>query len=315
MVEPIVTLTLNPALDVSAEADGVTAAHKTRTTGERIDPGGGGINVARVIHELGGETVAVILGGGVTGAYLEELIAAQGVPFRMLSIAGRTRLCTAIHDRADGLEYRFVPEGPLVTEAECDTAIAAARSLPWHWLVASGSLPRGVPTNFYRHAAALATDRGGHLVLDTSGAALKDALGTGITLIKPSRRELESITGHELPSRADQARAAYRLVRDGAARMVALTLGGEGALLATDDGVQIMPALDVRVRSTVGAGDSFLAGLVMALAAGETPAQALARGIAAGAAATAAEGTAHVTREAVQALLTQTVGRVRKFPI
>ena len=296
----IVTLTLNPALDLVSQAEAVRPVRKIRTTGDHIDPGGGGINVARVIHALGGETLAVIMTGGVTGRYVEDLLTATHVPWRAVPIDGRTRICLTVLDRASGLEYRFVPEGPLVSSAEWDATLAAIEQIEGGWLVASGSLPRGAPSDAYAMIARLAVRRGLRFVLDTSGPAFGAALGHGIELVKPSLGELEAHAGRPLPEPAQQEAETLKLVRSGAARMVALTLGAGGALLAHPDGVVRMPALPEPVHSTVGAGDAFLAAMTLSLARGAAPKEALAWGIAAGAAAVAQIGTAQVERTEVE---------------
>lgn len=299
----IATLTLNPALDLASTAETVRPTHKIRTTGEHVDPGGGGINVARVAHELGADVCALLLAGGPTGAMIGELLAEQGVPHRILPIHGRTRISLTVIERTSGLEYRFVPEGPEVTEAEWQAALAALETLEAEWVVASGSLPRGVPVDFYARAAGVAARRNRRFVLDTSGAPLKAALGAGITLLKPSLGELEALLGRKLIGREAQVAEARALVRDGAARMVALTLGWEGAILATAEGVLHLPppATAPEAHSAVGAGDSFVAAMTLALARGDSPADALAWGVAAGSAAVAAIGTARLSRAAVEA--------------
>jgi 6-phosphofructokinase 2 len=303
MAQRIVTLTLNPAVDMASTAPAVRPTHKIRTFDEHVDPGGGGVNVARVIHALGGETLALVLVGGVTGHFLEELLADAGVPCQHLPIAGRTRVSTTVHDQATGLEYRFVPQGPVVTEAEWRAMLAALEQAEASWVVASGSLPQGVPDDFYAQAARIAARRGQSFVLDCSGAPLAAALGQGIALLKPSLSELEQLLGGVLTDPRAQEDAAMTLVRRGDANMVALTLGAEGALLATAAGLHRMAALPVPVRSTVGAGDAFLSALTLALVRGKTQQDALAWGIAAGGAAVARVGTARFTRAEVEALV------------
>ena len=140
----IVTLTLNPAIDMASEAESVRPVRKTRTFNERLDPGGGGVNVSRVVRALGGDTLAVVLAGGVTGRLLEVLLDAAGVPRRSVAVNGLTRISQVVHERSSGLEYRFVPEGPLVQEGECVAALAALAEEPGSWVVLSGSLPRGI---------------------------------------------------------------------------------------------------------------------------------------------------------------------------
>ncbi|MBV1798656.1 1-phosphofructokinase family hexose kinase [Siccirubricoccus sp. G192] len=302
MRERIVTLTLNPTVDIASNAEAVQPVRKTRTRDESFDSGGGGVNVSRVLRELGGETLAVILAGGVSGRLLEELLDEGGVPRHSVPIASRTRISHTVYDLSARLEYRFVPEGPVLAETEWQAALDALETVPGGWLVASGSLPRGVPDDLYARAAGIAARRGQRFVLDTSGSALRAALGQGLALIKPSRGEFESLIARKLPSTAAQEEAALDLVRQGAAELVAVTLGHEGALLAEPGGVLRLPALDVPVLGAVGAGDSFLAAMVLMLSRGESPREAFAWGMAAGAAAVMRPGTAHPRRADVEAL-------------
>ncbi|MDE2576831.1 MAG: 1-phosphofructokinase family hexose kinase [Rhodospirillales bacterium] len=309
MTERIVTLTLNPAIDLASTAPAVRPLHKIRTTGEHVDPGGGGINVARVVHALGGESLAVLAAGGATGRFLTELLDEAGVPYRAVPIAGRTRVSITVRAADTGLGYRFVPEGPVLSEPEWRVSLAALDEAEGGFVVASGSLPQGVPAEAYAIAARAAAARGRHFVLDSSGEALRAALGAGIALMKPSLGELESLVGRTLPDADSQAAEALALVRAGAARMIAVSLGAAGAILATPAGVLRRPALTAAVHSAVGAGDAFLAAMVLALARGAAPAEALDWGIAAGAVAVAGEGTARVQRHEVTARWREQTGR------
>jgi 6-phosphofructokinase 2 len=303
MPDRIVTLTLNPTVDIASDADAVRPVRKIRTRNEMFDPGGGGVNVSRVLRELGGETLAVILAGGVSGHLLEELLEEGGVPHLRIAIAGRTRMSHTVHDLGARQEYRFVPEGPEIAEAEWLAALRAVETEAGTWLVASGSLPRGVPEDLYARCAGIAARRGMRFVLDTSGAPLRAALGHGVVLTKPSRGEFEALVGRKLPTPQEQEEAALALARDGGAEMLAVTLGHEGALLATREGDALrLPALDVPALGAVGAGDSFLAAMVLALSRGEGPREAFAWGMAAGAAAVMRPGTAHPRRSDVEAL-------------
>jgi 6-phosphofructokinase 2 len=302
MTNCILTLTLNPTVDIAGDAKAVQPVRKVRTTNETFDPGGGGVNVARVLRELGGETLAVVLAGGVSGRLLEELLTEGGVPHRTIPIAGRTRMSHTVQDLSTGQEYRFVPEGPTLAEAEWQAALDALEQAEAAWVVASGSLAPGVPEDFYARAAAIAARRRQRFVLDTSGPPLRAALGKGLALIKPSRGEFEALVGRPLLDAEAQDAAAMDLLRQGAAGLIAVTLGHEGAMLAEPGGVLRLPALDVPVRGAVGAGDSFLAAMVLALSRGEPPREAFAWGMAAGAAAVMATGTAHPRRADVEAL-------------
>ncbi|MFT8247205.1 1-phosphofructokinase family hexose kinase [Roseomonas sp. BN140053] len=303
MPEPrIATLTLNPAVDFACEAEKVEPTHKLRTTNERLDPGGGGINVARVVLALGGRALALFLAGGPTGQVLQDLLRESGVPHRAVPIRERTRISQTVLDRSSKQEYRFVAEGPRIREAEWRGLLDLLDGVDADWIVGSGSLPPGVPEDFYARVAQAAAKRGRHFVLDSSGAALRASLGQGVTLLKPSLSEFQSLVGRELPDPAEQEQAAVELVRSGATRLLALTLGGDGAVLATAEGAIRLPALPVEVRGTVGAGDSFVAGMTLALARGESPEEAFAWGVATGAAAVSRVGTAHPERTAVEAL-------------
>ena len=301
MTGRIVTLTLNPAVDLASTAASVVPAHKIRTFDEHIDPGGGGINVSRVIHALGGDTLALVLAGGPTGQWVADMLRDAGVPAEILPLAGRTRVSLTVYDQSARQEYRFVPEGPSVSPEELRAALDAIGKTAGTWLVASGSLPRGTQNDTYAAVARIAAEHGMHFVLDTSGHALKATLHAGLDLIKPSLRELEHLVGRALPDAASQDAEAFKLAQSNAARMVVVSLGSDGALLATRDGVTRMKALPGEVRSAVGAGDAFLASMVLALSRGAAPIDALAWGTAAGAAAVEGVGTARVTQAAVEA--------------
>ena len=300
----ILTLTMNPALDVSTSIDKVLPTHKLRCATAATHPGGGGINVARVMHRLGSDCEALYLAGGATGQRLRQLLDREQVRQHVIPIAGDTRESFSAHETSSGLDYRFVLPGPMVHPDEWAACLAhiAALDTPPRYLVASGGLPPGVPDDFYARLARLARERGSLLVLDTSGPALACALAEGVYLVKPSLRELRGLSGQPLDTESDWRREAQRIVRSGRAQIVALSLGEGGALLATADITLRAPALRVDVRSTIGAGDSFVGGLVWALDQGRSLEQALRYGIAAGAGALLSSGTALCAAEDVERL-------------
>ena len=298
----IVTLTINPAVDIACSAASVQPTHKIRTFDERLDPGGGGINVARVIHALGGDALALIMTGDVTGRLVEELLSSANIPWQAVPILGRTRISLNVHDQQSGLEYRFVPKGPDLEPEEMHAVLDVLRGVAAEWIVASGSLPRGVPSNFYAEVATIARQRGQKFVLDTSGAALSAAVGHGLELLKLSLTELEFMIGRKAPNAATQEQEVAALTRSGAARRIAVSLGREGAILGSGDSVLRLPAPAVQACSSVGAGDAFLAGLVLGLARGLADREALALGIAAGSAAVVTYGTAQVQAANVDVL-------------
>jgi 6-phosphofructokinase 2 len=266
------------------------------------DPGGGGVNVARVINELGGNVLAVVLAGGFPGQFLEELLAEERVACRAVHIAGRTRISYTVHDRSCRQEYRFVAEGPHVSEHEWQAALAMLEEEPADWIVASGSLARGMPEDFYARVAWIAARTGRQFALDTSGAPLRAALGNGLALIKPSLGEFEALVGHKLRRADELEQAASSMVRAGVADRIAVTRGHMGAVLATAAGVMHLPPIEVEAHSAVGAGDSFTGAMVLALARGASDEDAFAWGMAGGAAAVMHTGTAHPARADVERL-------------
>lgn len=305
----IMTLTMNPAIDGSCEADRVFPTHKIRTNNEKYDPGGGGINVARVVSRLGGDALACYLAGGATGAVLDSLLDHHSLPRLRIDIADHTRASLAVHERATGQEYRFVPEGPLVDQAEWQAALERAATETCDYLVASGSLPRGVPDDFYARLAGLAAKRGARFVLDTSGDPLARTLeGGGIYLLKPSIGEFERLVGHSLPDAAAIAAAASAIVDSGRVEHIAVSMGHRGALLADRSGIRTLPAVPVEARSAVGAGDSFVAAMTLGLARGWPADEAFRYGVAAGTAAVLTPGTDLCRADDVAAML----GRVEQ---
>ncbi|PZF75917.1 1-phosphofructokinase family hexose kinase [Aestuariivirga litoralis] len=305
----ILTITLNPTIDVFGEAEKVRPTHKVRLKDTSFEPGGGGINVARVIAALGGEVEALALSGWEMGAFLGRLLKDEGIPWTPIAMEGETRVALMVHDQSTGLEYRFLPEGPEVHAHEIDACAEAILRKKEGYVVASGSLPRGAPADSYVRLAKAAAANGLPFVLDSSGAALKAALQHGgIHLVKPSLSELESLAGHELDAPGIEA-AARAIITAGQARMVAVTLGADGAVLATPDRVLRLPAMAVEVRSAVGAGDSFLGAMVWALSQGWDIEQAFLLGMAAGAAATGNPGTSLCRKEDVFSLFERAGGR------
>jgi 6-phosphofructokinase 2 len=304
-MKPIVTLTLNPAIDLSCQADEVHPVHKIRTFEERYDPGGGGVNVARVIRELGGEAMAVYLAGGLTGQAFTQMIDAIGLQHRAIPIRGYTRVSHTVYERSSGREYRFVPQGPAIHEDEWQAALRELEGLEFDYLVASGSLPKGMPDDFYARIARMVSARGARFAVDTSGAALKRTLEAGVFLVKPNLRELESVVGRSLRQPAEQEEAARQLVARGHAEIVTVSLGADGALLATTAGCRRLRAPRIKPRSAVGAGDSFVGAMTLGLAQGRTPEDAFALAVATGTATVLTMGTELCRREDVERIYRQ----------
>jgi 6-phosphofructokinase 2 len=305
----IVTVTVNPALDVSTATDKVADTHKLRCAAAQFHPGGGGINVARVLHRLGSDCLALYAAGGVTGERLGQLLDAEQVPRHCLPIAGETRESFSVHEQSSGLDYRFVLPGPTLSEREAQALLDFVDALPEspRYLVASGSLPPGVPDDFYARLAQRASAHGSRFVLDSSGPPLAAALAAGVHLVKPSLRELRELTGLPLATEAARLAAARAIIHAGQAQIVALSLGEDGALLVTAERALTASSVRIDVASTIGAGDSFVGGLVWALAREADLEQAFRYGMAAGAAALLTAGTALCQPADVERLVGQVV--------
>lgn len=300
----IVTVTMNPAVDVSTSVERIEPVRKLRCRAERREPGGGGVNVARVIHRLGGDVLAVYLAGGVVGEQLKNLIAREDVRARVVPIAEETRESFTVTDESTRDEFRFVMPGPSLTESEWRAALGEIESSATSeaYLVVSGSLPGGAPDDFHAHLGNVARRAGARFVVDASGAQLRAAFDAGVFLAKPNLRELQDIVAGDLSDQASQVRACRELIAAGKADILALTLGSAGALLVTKDEAWFSEPLRVKVAGTVGAGDSFLGALIFSLAAGHALEDAQRNAVAAGAAALLNEGTQLASVEAIYRL-------------
>jgi 6-phosphofructokinase 2 len=304
-VPDIVTLTMNPALDIATSTDVVVPTDKLRCDPARYDPGGGGINVVRVARTLGADALAVFPTGGPTGQTVQELLQRSGIPHRAIPIVGPTRESFTVDERRSGGQYRFVLPGPTLSEPEQQSCLRTLTEVARgaRFIVASGSLPLGVPADFFQKVADIATRLGARVLLDTSGNALR-AIRSGVFLLKPSLRELRESVGRELRNTDDQVQAARELIGAGATEVVLISLGAQGALLVTADRHERFPALDVPIRSAVGAGDSMVAAVVVGLLRGFDLRTAVRLGSAAGAATLMTPGTELCRREDVERFFT-----------
>jgi 6-phosphofructokinase 2 len=300
----ILTVTINPTIDISATTPVVTPEHKLRCVGVQRDPGGGGINVARVLTRLGADCRALYPAGGILGRLLRTLLAQEGIAGIDVDVATETRESFTVLEGDTGREFRFVLPGPELATREWQECIERIERLPEApgFIVASGSLPPGVPDDFYARLARIARLRGSRMFLDASGPSLAAALEEGVHLIKPNLRELKLLTGQPLESEEAWAQAAGELVHSGRAHVVALSLGHRGALLAASRLRLRAAAMSVKIASTVGAGDSFLAGLVWRLAAGGGLEEAFRYAVASGTAALLTPGTALAYRHDIERL-------------
>ncbi|ASL15159.1 1-phosphofructokinase family hexose kinase [Mycobacterium intracellulare] len=300
----LVTLTMNPALDITTSIDLVRPTDKMRCETTCYDPGGGGINVARVGHVLGVSVSAVFTVGGPTGALVASLVRDEGVPCRQIEIAAPTRESFTVNENSSGQQYRFVLPGPLLSfpeQSRClDRLWAEAQGADF--VVASGSLPPGVPPDYYQRVADICRDVDCRLVLDTSGGGLRH-ISSGVFLLKASVRELGECVGRPLATEQEQLAAAHALIENGCAQVVLVSLGSRGALLATQHASQRFPAIPLRGGgSGVGAGDAMVAAITAGLIRGWPLVKSVRLGIAAGAAMSMTPGTEVCSRAAVERL-------------
>jgi 6-phosphofructokinase 2 len=289
----IVTFTPNPALDITTSVERVLPTHKMRCGPARYDPGGGGVNVARVAHVLGVSVNAVFPAGGATGDALVTLLDAEAVRHQRIRIAAPTRESFTVNEETSRRQYRFVLPGPVLTDSEHSECLhrlrdAAAQA---RYVVASGSLPPGTPADCYQRVASDCATLGRALILDTSGAGLH-GVRSGVFLLKPSVGELAECVGSDLSTEDEQDRAARTLIERGVARNVLVSLGPDGAVLVTPTATFRYRAPVIAEGSGVGAGDALVAGLTCGLVWGWPLPHAVRLGMAAGAAMLLTPGTA-----------------------
>lgn len=299
----ILTVTFNPVIDKSTTIPALIAEKKLRCSAPNFEPGGGGINVARAIRKLGGEATALYLAGGYSGVFLNELLKREGVATRPLEISRHTRENLIVLDCSTNQQYRFGMPGPEIEEAEWQACLQAIESEEGvEYIVASGSLPAGVPTDVYARIAAIARRKGARLVVDTSGEALQQAAREGVYLLKPNLSELSSLVGKEEIHAELVDDVAREIINKGECEIVLTSLGPMGAMLVTRDEVVTITPPVVKKRSTVGAGDSMVAGMVLSLSRGQPVAEAAKYGVASGTAATMNPGTELCRLEDVEKL-------------
>lgn len=306
-MKTIITLTMNPAIDKSTSVAQVIVERKLYCNSPRFEPGGGGVNVSRAIRKLGGDSTAFFPCGGPTGEYLLDLLQQEGLTCRPIPAKGWTRENLVVLEDSSGLQYRFGMPGTSLGDNEwrgCLEALVAIDQKP-DYIVASGSLPPGVPDDFYAQVARIGTGLGARVIVDTSGDPLRQALQEGVYLIKPNIRELGELVGKELVDETSQRQITMEMVASGQCAVVVLSLGAGGVLLATADGCLRLQTPLVPIVSKVGAGDSMVAGIVLSLARGKEVHDAVRFGVAAGAAAVMTPGSELCRREDAERLYGQ----------
>ena len=304
---PILTLTLNPAIDLAADVAEVRPGIKLRCTEPRVDPGGGGLNVSRAIRILGGQSTAFVALGGNLGGRLSTLVAASGIEMVAFPGPGETRESLTVTETSTGQQFRFMLPGAPWSGSRVEAALARIdRAVPEGGMVVlSGSLPPGVPDEFPAMVSRLLGKRARYVV-DTSGEPLERlAAGDvpGVEILRMDETEAAGLAGRKLAGRAETADFASHLVARGVARAVVIARGADGSVVADARGRWHAISPPVQVRSAVGAGDTFVGAFVLALARGNPPEVALSHGVAGAAAAVMTEATELCHRDDFERLL------------
>ncbi|MCC9167640.1 1-phosphofructokinase family hexose kinase [Pontibacter harenae] len=290
----VITITLNPALDKSSSVKQVLPEKKLRCEEPVFEPGGGGINVSRAIKKLGGDSCAWFLAGGPSGQRLQELLEEEGVDFWALETKNWTRESLMVVDESNGNQYRFGMPGPEIKEEEWKRFVDKLEQLEEvpEYVIASGSLPPGVPDDFYLQLAVIANKKGFKLIVDTSGEALMKAAGEGVYLIKPNVGELANLAGKEQIGAMELEEFAMKVLNEGKCEVLVVSLGPRGAMLANKkSGISYVVPPTVKQGSAVGAGDSMVAGMVLGFLRGYDLEDVIRYGVAAGSAATITPGS------------------------
>lgn len=305
----ILTITVNPALDLSTEAPAVIPDRKLRCTAPRVQPGGGGVNVSRAISNLGGTSTTLLAHGGPTGAALTDALRAEGLSPQSLGVDHATRQSITVRDAGNGLQYRFMMPGPDWQAADCAAARAAILSAlePGALVIPSGSYPPGLPDDFFVDLNRDVEAAGGRMILDTSGAALRAAArpGTGLFTLRMDQEEAQELSGARLKRLDEIADYASRLQADIGGQIVMIAAGAMGTVIVTPDWRGLLRPPVVVPVSKVGAGDSFVGGFALALSRGDDPVTACALGVAAAASAVTTADTDLCDRDDVARFLAE----------
>ena len=305
----VISLAMNPSIDKSAGVERVVAERKLYCTMPAREPGGGGVNVSRAIKKLGGESVLLYPSGGILGQLLNDLLEEEKIGHQPIPIAGMTRESLVIFEESTGLQYRFGMPGPVLHEEEwqkCLTKLESADLEP-EYIVASGSLPSGVPVDFYARVARIGKEKGIKVIVDAPSRNLKPALGEGVYLMKPNIREFRELVGEQVKEEAQIKEKAREVSQSGQSAVVVVSLGAAGVIAAFNGKVEHIVPPTVPIISKVGAGDSMVAGIVLSLAKGMSVHEAIQFGVASGTAAVMTPGTELCRREDAERLYKEMV--------
>jgi 6-phosphofructokinase 2 len=303
----IVTITFSPCIDKSTSVASLISEKKLKCRIPKMEAGGGGINIAKAVKKLGGEATAIFPSGGYTGKFFNHLLQTENIHSVIIETSSETRENIIVTDETTGKQFRFGMPGTMLTEKEWKGCLAAVEDLQdAGFIVASGSLPPGVPMNIYAQIAKIAHKKNAKFIVDTSGEALRQAAEEGVYLLKPNLGELSELAGRNKELLPSEIRTVAReIISKGKCRVLVISMGAAGAMLVTKEEVVMFKPPVVKVKSTVGAGDSMLAGIIFYLCQEKTLAQSVQYGVACGTAATMNPGTELFKKEDVDLLYNQ----------
>lgn len=306
----VLTITLKPAVDYATSTEHVEPGPKLYCEKPRIDPGGGGVNVARSILKLDGSVRALVVVGGTMGDRLLALLEAENVPTVKCRVAGETGYSLAVTDASSGEQFRFTLPGEPVSENEAQMILdLVSETAPQGgFVVLSGGAAHGLPDDFPSKVQAIVSRSNGRLVVDTSKAPLLHLINSPaspLDVLRLDRSEMEKATGRPMRTVADNLAFCEHLIARSVARIVVSGHGSEGSVMVNGDQKYFCVAPKVPVRSKVGAGDALVGAFTLSLARGAQAEQALVWGVAAASATVSSEGTALFERADAERLLTQ----------
>lgn len=308
MEKRIVTLTLSPCIDKSSTVPELIPEKKLKCTEPKLDPGGGGLNVARAIKKLGGEATAIYPSGGYTGKYLNHLVEMEKISTVIIETGQETRENIIVFDISGNKQYRFGFPGTPLTGGDLNKCLHAIETLKGSgYIVVSGSLPPGVPSSVYKKLSVMASKMNAKLIVDAPGEYLNEVVRAGVYLIKPNIGELAGMVNKERIEFEEIPSIAQNIISKNKCEIIVVSLGQNGAMLFTKDESYSVKAPVVDRLSTVGAGDSMVAGIVYSLSSGVNLYKALQYGVACGTAATLQPGTELCDKEHADALYNKIV--------
>jgi 6-phosphofructokinase 2 len=301
----IVTLTVNPALDKSAKVDGLIPEQKLTCHSIDHQPGGGGINISRILKRLGESSVCFFTSGGENGKRIESLLHEESINTYAFQVQNSTRENFSVVDTATNFQYRFGMPGKAISDNELKTITTKIVDTLQEGdiLALSGSLTTNMPSDFYVNLIKLLKSKHVKIVLDTSGPALKQAIEHQVCLVKPNLRELAYLAGKDFLTNKEQEDFAMQLVKAKKVEYVVVSMGPKGAFMASEEGIVYQQTPAVPVKSTVGAGDSMVAGLIYGMRHNFEAKKMLQYGVACGSATTMSEGTNLASIENIQKTL------------